>query len=429
MADSALSYTSTQSTKSTSSSQCSTSYSNTIHNNNNNNTTSATTASNSAQVRVPLLRPTPTATTARSSTTTTTTLFARSPSPDIGLAPGTLPSPRSPTLLLHHQMPPPPDTSAVDAIEVPIKAMSPPPPATPSSASAPPPVSATTTPRKGHRKRGSILSLSRGSGGIASSLSHLLGRPTSTPAGGGDPDVSLAPVTTTPTLVDPSTAGLALQRHLPTPVAFNAARVNKVLRDKTHLFLSTQRTQYRTRWATFRTPRFLLRMVQLVVSAVTVATLYEATFNVNYTSTAISLSGINLASLTTVTSVVLSMTHVYALMFPKSVGIAPQDERTYSPVEIVMDSLYCGLFLLSSSLQAAVGTCPRYLIRIGNTPESAAFSKLTAAQQAELLGVGCLPWNLSWCFGYLTAILYGVTAWLGLKAWRKQRQARELLFL
>ncbi|KAI9164520.1 hypothetical protein H9P43_008379 [Blastocladiella emersonii ATCC 22665] len=223
--------------------------------------------------------------------------------------------------------------------------------------------------------------------------------------------------------------GVTVISAAPTPAAYNAATLGRVLRDKTHLFLSTQRTQYRSRLVTVRTGRFLLRVLQLVIGCVALVALYAATFGVNYTSTSIGVSGINLASLTCVTSVVVSFTHIFNLLWPKLVGIAPSAEAEYSPVEMALDTVYMLLWGLSASMQAANGSCPRYLFNFANSPEAALYNRLSAAEKSRLLAVDCLPWNLSWAFGYVAAITYGWSAFRGLRAWRKVRATEDLIFI
>ncbi|ORZ37446.1 hypothetical protein BCR44DRAFT_1459605 [Catenaria anguillulae PL171] len=170
-------------------------------------------------------------------------------------------------------------------------------------------------------------------------------------------DVVTVDPTSAPTTQQlPSTSAPSLPLLHSAP--YNAARIGKVLRDKTHMFLSTQRTQYRSRWVTVKTPRFLLRVTQFIVSFMAVVALYTATFGVNYTSTSIGVSGINLASLTCVTSVVLTLTHLFNHLFPKAVGIRPSEEGHYSAVELALDAIYFALWALSASWQAANGSCP-----------------------------------------------------------------------
>ncbi|KNE59383.1 hypothetical protein AMAG_03669 [Allomyces macrogynus ATCC 38327] len=217
----------------------------------------------------------------------------------------------------------------------------------------------------------------------------------------------------------------------PTPTL--AVGVGARLQDKTHLFLSTQRTQYATRTSTARTLRFLLRVAQLAGGLMALTALYVATFDVNYTSTAIGLSGVNLASLTSVTSVVVSLTHLVTLLFPAVVGIVPARERHVSPVELALDGIYAGLWGIAAGMQAAYGSCPRYLFRSAgaNSPEAALFAAMSPAEQAKLVNVDCLPWNLCWAFGFGLAALYLMSASLGVKSWRAARAAerREFMFM
>jgi hypothetical protein len=74
------------------------------------------------------------------------------------------------------------------------------------------------------------------------------------------------------------------------PVSTAGQSVGTVLRNKSHLFISTRRTKYRSRWETIKTAQFALRIVQLIGGLVALFSLYMATFNVNYTYVMLALA-------------------------------------------------------------------------------------------------------------------------------------------
>ncbi|KAJ3376188.1 hypothetical protein GGF31_000255 [Allomyces arbusculus] len=206
--------------------------------------------------------------------------------------------------------------------------------------------------------------------------------------------------------------------------------VGRALNDKMHLFLSTQRTQYQSKLVTMRSSRFLLRALQLAGGIAALVCLYSATFVVNFTSTSIGISGINLASLTAVSSVVLSVTALFILLLPSWVGVAPARERSISPVEILLDGIYAALWLTAAAVQAAYGTCPQLLFRSSSvTPEAALFAHLSESQRAQLTDLSCVPWNVSWAVGLAVGVLYLVTCANGFRAWWKSPMTSRHAFL
>ncbi|KNE59126.1 hypothetical protein AMAG_03463 [Allomyces macrogynus ATCC 38327] len=216
----------------------------------------------------------------------------------------------------------------------------------------------------------------------------------------------------------------------PTLTERQAMGVGRALNDKMHLFLSTQRTQYQSKLVTMRSPRFLLRALQLAGGIAALVCLYSATFVVNFTSTSIGISGINLASLTAVSSVVLSVTAIFILLLPSWVGVAPARERSVSPVEIVLDGIYAVLWISAAAIQAAYGTCPQLLFRSSSvTPEADLFAHLSETQRAQLSDLSCVPWNLSWAVGLAVGVLYLVTCTIGFRIWWKSPKASRHAFL
>ncbi|KNE57950.1 hypothetical protein AMAG_04784 [Allomyces macrogynus ATCC 38327] len=216
----------------------------------------------------------------------------------------------------------------------------------------------------------------------------------------------------------------------PTLTERQAMGVGRALNDKMHLFLSTQRTQYQSKLVTMQSPRFLLRALQLAGGIAALVCLYSATFVVNFTSTSIGISGINLASLTAVSSVVLSVTAIFILLLPTWVGVAPARERSVSPVEIVLDGIYAALWIAAAAIQAAYGTCPQLLFRSSSvTPEANLFAHLSETQRAQLSDLSCVPWNVSWAVGLAVGVLYLVTCTNGFRTWWKSPKASRHAFL
>jgi hypothetical protein len=108
------------------------------------------------------------------------------------------------------------------------------------------------------------------------------------------------------------------------------------------------------------------------------------------------------------------------------VGITPIQEPRVSPVELVVDSIISALWIISASVQAANGSCPRYLFRVGNSAESILYDRLSPAEKLKLLTVDCLPWNLSWSFGFGLGIAFAMGAYFGYRIYRQQLKAERV---
>ncbi|KAL7750343.1 hypothetical protein RI367_004116 [Sorochytrium milnesiophthora] len=185
------------------------------------------------------------------------------------------------------------------------------------------------------------------------------------------------------------------------------------LQNKTHLFLTTKRKVYDSRAVVVRSVRFVLRVLEFLVGFVSLIMLYVATFNVNFTSSSIGLSGINVTNFTAMTSSVVALSHIIAMLFPQLCNIPPSRQNSVSVVELGFDVLYGTGWLYSCVIQAARGSCPRSLFRIQGTPESALNG------DTKLAGT-CLPWNLCWGFGIAATVFYYLSALQYFRARKKK---------
>ncbi|KAI9090014.1 hypothetical protein DFS34DRAFT_654297 [Phlyctochytrium arcticum] len=165
----------------------------------------------------------------------------------------------------------------------------------------------------------------------------------------------------------------------------------------THLLLYTRAVPLPKRFETITEYRFLMRMTQLLLAGAAFASLATASFNVNYTSAVLAVSGINLMCFTSISSLFVSFGCILVYCFPAFIGVPPHRHPRFSRVEVAVDFVYLGFWTAAPSVLVWYGKCPRL-----------AFS--TAAD-----AVSCLPWNMCTAFGYACAALFLGTLSMGLR--------------
>ncbi|KAJ1539553.1 hypothetical protein HK096_000642, partial [Nowakowskiella sp. JEL0078] len=149
--------------------------------------------------------------------------------------------------------------------------------------------------------------------------------------------------------------------------------------------------------------------------------LASATFDVNYTSAVIGISGFNLTCLVSLSSMFVSFACMFVYLFPAFLGISPSRHPRISRVEVVVDFVYIGFWLSAASALALFGRCPQFFTNPGSNSASGFDWK-------GFLGArwGCLPWNLCLALGYVCAILHVATFTIGVNdlqrfGWGKAR--------
>ncbi|KAI9005340.1 hypothetical protein BC832DRAFT_483427 [Gaertneriomyces semiglobifer] len=170
----------------------------------------------------------------------------------------------------------------------------------------------------------------------------------------------------------------------------------------THLLLYTRAVPLPRRFETITEYRFLMRMTQLLLAGAAFASLATASFNVNYTSAVLAVSGINLMCFTSISSIFVSIGCIIVYCFPAFIGVPPHRHPRFSRVEIGVDAIYVGFWIAAPSVLVWYGKCPRL-----------AFS----TQPDEL--ASCLPWNMCTIFGYACAVLFMGTLVMGLRDIKK----------
>jgi hypothetical protein len=83
-------------------------------------------------------------------------------------------------------------------------------------------------------------------------------------------------------------------------------------------------------------------------------------------------------------------------LFPARFYISPQSYPKFSRLEVFFDVFFVIAWAVASSTMASHGLCPEIFFESLKT------------------GNPCLPWNLSLAFGYLAAILFFTTSFLGI---------------
>ncbi|TPX58184.1 hypothetical protein PhCBS80983_g03319 [Powellomyces hirtus] len=165
----------------------------------------------------------------------------------------------------------------------------------------------------------------------------------------------------------------------------------------THLLLYTRAVPLPKRFETITEYRFLMRMTQIFMAGAAFASLATASFNVNYTSAVLAVSGINFMTFTSISSLFVSFGCILVYCFPAFVGVAPHRHPRFSRVEVVVDLVYLGCWLAAPSLLVWYGRCPR--LTFSTAPDA----------------ISCLPWNMCTAFGFAAAALFLGTALMGLK--------------
>jgi len=145
--------------------------------------------------------------------------------------------------------------------------------------------------------------------------------------------------------------------------------------------------------------RTVLRLVQLAVAIGAFVSLALSTVIVNYSYAVLSVSGVNFMCLVSLSSMFVSFSCIFLYFYPSFLGVPPHRHSRFSRIEVIVDLLYIGFWLSSSSALAffGVSTCPRKIFR----PDS---NDLT-----------CLSWNLCFGCGYVCALLFGATFIMGVR--------------
>ncbi|KAJ3012677.1 hypothetical protein HKX48_006165 [Thoreauomyces humboldtii] len=171
-------------------------------------------------------------------------------------------------------------------------------------------------------------------------------------------------------------------------------------RSGTHLLLYTRAVPLPKRFETVTEYRFLMRMTQLFMAAAAFASLATASFNVDYTSSVLAVSGINLMSFTSITSIFVSFGCILVYCFPAFTGVPPHRHPRFSRVEVMVDLVYLGFWTAAASVLVWYGSqvrCPRF--SFAPNPEA----------------VSCLPWNMCTAFGFASAALFLGTLVMGVR--------------
>ncbi|RKO91878.1 hypothetical protein BDK51DRAFT_27139 [Blyttiomyces helicus] len=147
--------------------------------------------------------------------------------------------------------------------------------------------------------------------------------------------------------------------------------------------------------------RFLLRLTQMLFAGGAFASLSTASFNVNYTSAVLGVSGINLMCFTSISSIFASIACLIVYCFPAFLGIPPHRHPRFSRVEVAIDFLFLGLWIAAPTVLVVYGQCPRHAF--STSPNS----------------ISCLPWNMCTAFGYAAVAAFLGTFTMGVRDLRK----------
>jgi hypothetical protein len=161
------------------------------------------------------------------------------------------------------------------------------------------------------------------------------------------------------------------------------------IKNKKDLLVYTKAMEVPSKLEMFVESRVVLRFFQVLFAIVAFVSLSVSSLEVNYKSSAIAESGINIMCLVSISSIIVACATLFVYFNPKFLGISPQRHFRSSRVEVCVDLLYLIAWLFASSAITIYGDCPHILLDITKTSEKR-----------------CYSWNICFGFGYANAFLY-----------------------
>jgi len=161
------------------------------------------------------------------------------------------------------------------------------------------------------------------------------------------------------------------------------------IKNKKDLLVYTKAMEVPSKLEMFVESRVVLRFFQVLFAIVAFVSLSVSSLEVNYKSSAIAESGINIMCLVSISSIIVACATLFVYFNPKFLGISPQRHFRSSRVEVCVDLLYLVAWLFASSAITIYGDCPHILLDMTKTSEKR-----------------CYSWNICFGFGYANAFLY-----------------------
>ncbi|TPX50276.1 hypothetical protein SeMB42_g01404 [Synchytrium endobioticum] len=154
-------------------------------------------------------------------------------------------------------------------------------------------------------------------------------------------------------------------------------------------------------WTTLQETRLRLRMLQFLAATVAFASLAASVYGPPFTSSPIGGSGMTFMVAVSLSSMIISASCILLYLFPSFLNIPPHRHPRFSRVEVTTDFVYVCLWTAASLSMAVSGRCP---------PTSSV---------GYLVSSICFPWNFSMAFGFVGALLVGMTYGMGVFDMRK----------
>ncbi|KAI8911049.1 hypothetical protein EDD86DRAFT_246391 [Gorgonomyces haynaldii] len=166
-------------------------------------------------------------------------------------------------------------------------------------------------------------------------------------------------------------------------------------------------------------PRFILRMIQFVASAVGFTGLVLRNFITNFRSDFEARSGSDLYVFVAITSVFVSLSDAFVYMFPGIVMTTPFRYHRTSLVENCLDWLMTAFWVAAPVKLWTHGKCPGDTIVL--LPNGYQFLESTD-------GGVCPSWSVAIGFGILAAVAYLSSSVLGIKDIRRGQDDNPIMF-
>ncbi|KAJ3218013.1 hypothetical protein HK099_005279 [Clydaea vesicula] len=141
---------------------------------------------------------------------------------------------------------------------------------------------------------------------------------------------------------------------------------------------------------TIKETRFKIRLIQLILGIASFTGLAIATVRVNYAPPVLGSYGVDFMCLT-------SLSSCFLYLVPAFLNVPPHRHPRFSRIEVIVDLIYCGLWIAASLKLASSGNCPRKFLDIDVSEED----------------ISCLSWNICFGLGFLSALTYIFTFSMG----------------
>ncbi|KAJ3394367.1 hypothetical protein HDU92_006946 [Lobulomyces angularis] len=167
--------------------------------------------------------------------------------------------------------------------------------------------------------------------------------------------------------------------------------------DKDNIFLYTRSTPKPLISDTMKEARIF--QLVFAIGAFTNLAIVSVAVNDGFYSD-LSLSGLSIMCLVAISALLVSFSSLFVYSYPAFLGVPPHRHKRFSRVEVMVDLLYVGLWLSSSTAMAFYNP-PDGTITIFNDGVRKDFNRRQILETPN--------WKICWAFGYLSAFMFSTT--------------------